>query len=329
MKIKKQFFYLILLLIVALFLLYFYFFLYQKPTEYSLIEMCNMFHPDWCGNYPYVKGYLSSSTTKFTLNFEGEICDAIFIYDVYPIPDNYYSAQVKVCGANGYCYEEIQYNVDGLVYDDYQRCKDFCLQKGADWYFSLPGLSKEQASKLPISWDCSNICRYTGELWAIESALIEVNKKSPPPYTVEYKLVKDGKTYGGVSLAYVVFYNPNSKPWLKICNPGEVKNKRCEGDVLKWDECSSTGQSWVSKSLTCEFGCDEILLKCKEQPPIPPVQNETIANETVTVNETIPLPKPVEPSILEAKEIDWKAVILLVVLTFLIIILIILLLVRR
>jgi len=40
-----------------------------------------------------------------------------------------------------------------------------------------------------------------------------------------------------------------------ICNPGEKKNFRCDGNYKVWDECSPDGKSWVTNREYCNYGC--------------------------------------------------------------------------
>lgn len=107
-----------------------------------------------------------------------------------------------------------------------------------------------------------------------------------------------------------------------ICNPGERKNYRCDGNYKVWDECSSDGKSWFTNREYCSYGCFNG--ECIQYAPtttttLPPTTTTTVQPTTTT------LPPQEQPQ----PTFDYRLIPIIIAVILIIIIVIFLLLMRR
>jgi archaellum component FlaF (FlaF/FlaG flagellin family) len=73
-----------------------------------------------------------------------------------------------------------------------------------------------------------------------------------------------------------------------ICNPGEKKNFRCDGNYKVWDECSSDGKSWSTNREYCNYGCFNG--GCNQYAPT------TTTLPPTTTTQPVVQPQPIQPT---------------------------------
>jgi len=230
----------------------------------TLVDICFYYYPENYGKYPYVQGFWNSANDPtLTISVDGRIKGRHFAFDKLELVndvgyDGALEVHYKICTTKE-CKEGYDTIYPFSYSNEYSECMDNCYK------YNIPGQCK-YASQTPIAYTCDNICRYQGTM------SIPLDQLAPDKqYTVtitKVRYYRNGNWYDADKSKYpyivwVVFYDPADKPWEMICNPGEQKNFRCEGDYKVWDECSEDGKSWTVKRAECVW-CGSSCVEKKE-----------------------------------------------------------------
>jgi hypothetical protein len=225
-------------------------------TFFSLADICYTY--EGYKNYPKIIGRwsLGALPRTLTINANGRIISYTFAPDRTDVDFTLgHGSAIRLigttCNAEGQCVNFDEY-VFAFSSGEFNRCYDNCVR------YNTPALCSAR-QYMPIPYNCYNLCAYDGGLGLGIDSL-----KPSKSYTItvkEIKMLRYGRstwetTYNyAIDIVYSIIYDPNDKPWERICNPGEKKNFGCNGNYKVWDECSPDGKSWFTNREYCNYGC--------------------------------------------------------------------------
>jgi len=192
--------------------------LFQKRL-YSLVDICFMYYPENYGKYEWVKGFWASGDNpSLTITVDGRIKHAEVAYDKLEASSDYgvggaFMVYYEVCNSKGDCVSDEQTFYAFDYGDEYSNCINDCNK------YNVPGQCK-YGSETPIPYTCDYICRYQGSANILFSPMMIL--PADKTYTITIKRVRylvDGNWVDADRgkypyIAWVVFYDPNDKPWL-------------------------------------------------------------------------------------------------------------------
>jgi len=243
-------------ILAVLIAIYYFQFFKGQMYRYSFADICYI--TDAYKNYPRITGKwdLGALPKSLTINVGGKILFVEFAFDKTDVDFTLgHNSAIRLigttCNAEGQCVD-FDFTVYAFDSGEFDRCYDSCKK------YNWPGQCS-MAQYMPISYNCYNLCAYDASTdFGIRSL------KPSKSYTITIKEIKKLR-YGSstwetsynyaIDAVYAVIYDPNDRPWERICSFGEKKNYRCEGDYKVWDECSSDGKSWIIQKQLCQFGC--------------------------------------------------------------------------
>jgi hypothetical protein len=272
-------------ILAVLIAIYYFQFFKGQMYRYSFSDIC--YSVEEYKNYPRITGKwdLGALPKSLTINVGGKVLFVRFAFDKTDVDFTLgHNSAIRLigttCNAEGQCVD-FDSRVYAFDFGEFDRCYDSCKK------YNWPGQCS-MAQYMPISYNCYNLCAYDiGTDFNIDSL------KPSKSYTITIKEIKKYR-YGGdwetsynyaIDAVYAIIYDPNDRPWERICSFGEKKNYRCDGAYKVWDECSSDGKRWITQKQLCQFGC--LNGNCLTSPPTP----------------TIP-PKPIWENLIN-KIIDW------------------------